>query len=338
MSGRMNQAPPDRLQPDTINAHLANVYPALAMLAGMQLEVFTPLADGPRRVDALAAELNVAPDKLRPLLYALVTAGLLSVDGEMFANTAESMAFLVRGTPRYLGGTAEAYADLWSATLHTAQSIRTGIPQARHDFARMSADELRAFIRGIDAGAGATARRLHKDYALDSRRHLLDAGGGAGGLALALCGLCPGLQATVAELPSVATITRECVAEAAADARVQVIEADLIAGPPAGRYDLATLRAVLQVLSAREAQRVVTHVAAALEPGGELFVIGRMLDDSRLSPPEAVAVNVMFLNVYEHGQAYTEREYRAWFSDAGLQQITRQALAGGYSILRGVKA
>jgi SAM-dependent methyltransferase len=330
-------APTDRLQPDTINAHLAAVYPALAMLAGMQLDVFSPLAAGPRTAPALAEALGVQPQKLGPLLYALVTAGLLTVDGDCFANTPESMEFLVRGKPRYLGGTAEAYADLWSATLHTAASIRSGLPQARHDFARMSADELRAFIRGIDAGAGATARRLYKDYPLAARRHLLDAGGGAGGLALALGRLCPDLRATVAELPSVASIARESVAESGLAARVDVIEADLVAGPPPGRYDLATLRSVLQVLAPADAARVVTNVAAALAPGGELFVVGRMLDDGRLSPPEAVAVNVMFLNVYDAGQAWTESEYRGWFRAAGLVDVRRQLLAGGYSVLRGVK-
>jgi hypothetical protein len=331
-------ATPDRLQPDTINAHLGHVYPALAMLAGMQLDVFSPLADGPRDVETLAVALDVQPQKLRPLLYALVTAGLLRLDGECFANTAESMEFLVRGRPRYLGGIAEAYADLWSATLHTAASIRSGVPQARHDFAKMSADELRAFILGIDAGAGATARRLHKDYRLDGRRRLLDAGGGAGGLSLALCRLCPGLRATVAELPSVAAIARGQIAASGLAAQVDVVEADLLAAPPPGRYDLATLRSVLQVLSAEEAARVLANVAATLDAGGELFVIGRMLDDGRLSPPDAVAVNVMFLNVYDHGQAWTEGEYRAWFAAAGLVDVSRQQLAGGYSVMRGVKA
>ncbi|MGE3773834.1 MAG: methyltransferase [Gammaproteobacteria bacterium] len=333
----MPDTPHERLQPDTINAHLAHVYPALAMLAGMQLEVFTPLADGPCEVEALAGTLGVAPEKLRPLLHALVTAGLLTLTGTRFANTPEAMEFLVKGRPRYLGGTAEAYADLWSATLHTAASIRTGMPQARHDFARMTSDELRAFIRGIDAGAGATARRLHKDWPLSTRRRLLDAGGGAGGLAIALCRLLPDLTATVAELPAVAAIARECVAEAALGERVTVVDADLIAAPPPGRYDVASLRSVLQVLAPDEAAAVVRHVAAALVPGGELYVVGRMLDDGRLSPPEAVAVNVMFLNVYEHGQAWTESEYRAWLSAAGLVDLVRQPLAGGYSVLRGVK-
>lgn len=96
------------LRPDTINSHLNAVYPALAMLAGMQLDVFTPLGDGPRTVEEIACALDVAPGKLRPLLYALVTAGLLELAGERFANTPEADAFLVRGRPRYLGSAHQA--------------------------------------------------------------------------------------------------------------------------------------------------------------------------------------------------------------------------------------
>lgn len=324
------------LRPDTFNRHLGNVYPALAMLAGMQLEVFTPLADGPLTVDELAAHLGVRAVKLRPLMYALVVAGMVTVDGERFANTAESQAFLVKGSPRYLGGTHGAYADLWSATLHTAASIRSGVPQARHDFARMPYPELKDFMRGLDAGAGATARRLHKDFALDHGR-VLDAGGGAGGLAVALCALAPALTATVAELANVTPVTRECVAEAGMTERVTVLETDLVAGSPPGVYDAVIMRALLQVMSAADAAATVRHGVAALAPGGRLFVVGRTLDDSRLSPLDAVAANVMFLNIYDDGQAYTESEYRGWLADAGLVDIERHELAGGYSIVVGRK-
>jgi len=323
------------LKPDTINGHIANVYPALALLAGMQLEVFTPLADGPMTPTALAASLHVNSTKLTPLLYALVTADLLTVNDGAFANTPEADEFLVKGKPRYLGGSASAYADLWSATLHTADSVRTGIPQVKHDFSRMSHAELTAFIRGIDAGATATARRLHKDYDLAPYRHLLDAGGGAGGLAMALCRLCPALHATVAELPNVARITRECITESRLEDRVAVQEADLIAAPPSGTYDLIVMRSLLQVLSASDAAAVMRHAVASLAPSGRVFMIGRMLDDSRLAPLDAVAVNVMFVNVYDDGQAYTEAEYRSWFTAAGLKNLKRQNLAGGYSILTG---
>ncbi|MEM7468561.1 MAG: methyltransferase [Pseudomonadota bacterium] len=327
-----------KLMPETINRHIANVYPALAMLAGMQLDAFTPLNDGPLSAADIARKLNVQAGKVEPLLYALVTAGLLEVDGEHFSNTPEAQEFLVKSSKRYLGGAHSAYADLWASTMHTAESIRSGEPQAKHDFSAMSKDELRAFIRGLDAGAGATARRLNKTFDFSRIRTLLDAGGGSGGVAIALCELVPALQATVAELENVAAVTRECVGESAVTDRVKVIDIDLINEAPTGQYDAVVLRSVLQVLSAEEAAKVVTNVAESLSSGGELFVVGRMLDDSRLSPLDAVAVNVMFLNVYDHGKAYTESEYRTWLLEASLIEPQRIELAGGYSIMYARKA
>ncbi len=322
-----------RLKPDTINRHVGNVYPALAMLAGMELDVFSKLNSGPKTATEVARALNVDTVKLRPLLYALVTAGLLENDGEEFTNTAEADEFLVKGKPRYLGGSWSAYADLWSATLRTATSIRTGTPQAKHDFTKMSHAELSAFIRGLDASAAATARRLQKEFTMTGFRDLLDAGGGSGGLAITLCNMNPHLRATVAELSNVAAVTRECITEAQLEARVAVIETDLVTEIPPGDYDVAILRSLLQVLSAADAARVVKNVTASLAPDASVFVVGRMLDDTRLSPLDAVAANVMFLNVYDDGQAYTEAEYRRWLAGAGLSNIARHPLAGGYSIM-----
>ena len=68
--------------------------------------------------------LGVDAARLRPLLYALVSAGLLELDGERFANGAEAARFFVKGERGYMGGQHEAYADLWSSTLLTAQSRR----------------------------------------------------------------------------------------------------------------------------------------------------------------------------------------------------------------------
>jgi hypothetical protein len=37
---------PHEIKPTTISRHAFGVYPSIAMLAGMQLDVFTPLKDG----------------------------------------------------------------------------------------------------------------------------------------------------------------------------------------------------------------------------------------------------------------------------------------------------
>ena len=65
--------------PATIARLGAAIYPSLAMLAGMQLDVFTPLKDGPLPCPSVAHALGVNPDKLRPLLYALVILPLFLI-------------------------------------------------------------------------------------------------------------------------------------------------------------------------------------------------------------------------------------------------------------------
>jgi hypothetical protein len=309
----------------------------MAMLAGMQLELFSALGHEARTVEELAAAIGVGSARLRPLLYALVSAGLLTVDGENFANGAEAARFLVKGQRGYMGGQHEVYADLWSSSLLTAQSIRTGKPQAKHDFAAMGKADLAAFMRGLDAGAGAAARRLMKSRDLGRFRHLLDAGGGGGGMAASLCEANPDLSAAVADLPTVAEIASEMIAERGLGGRIETLGCDIVAEAPPGRYDVAVLRAFLQVLGTTDAARVVANVGSAIEPGGEIFIIGRVLDDDRLGPADAVASNVMFLNIYDDGQAYTESEHRQWLETAGFGEIERELLGGGYSIVRGLR-
>ncbi len=55
-------------------------YPSFAMLAGMQLDLFTPLKDGPMSTEQLAVALGVGPAKLEFLLYSLVAANLLTME------------------------------------------------------------------------------------------------------------------------------------------------------------------------------------------------------------------------------------------------------------------
>jgi O-methyltransferase domain/Dimerisation domain len=315
-----HQGPPE-INPTTIFRHAFTVYTPLAMLAGMQLDVFTPLKDGPMTGPALAGALGVRPDKLQPLLYALVNTELLTVEEDRFANTPEADFYLVRGRASYMGSAHELYADLWSAALGAARSIRAGAPQAKHDFAAMPDEELAAFFLGLHAGALATSRQLAENYRFERFRTLLDVGGGSGGLAIAACRSCPDLRATVVELPRVAPIARSFVEEAGLAGRVRVLAADVVERPPEGRFDVAVLRFVIQVLGPDQARRVLRNVGEVIEPGGTIFVVGQVLEDSRLSPWQAVGLNLAFLSIYDEGQAYTEGEHRTWLGDAGFSDI-----------------
>jgi hypothetical protein len=104
--------------------------------------------------------------------------------------------------------------------------------------------------------------------------------------------------------------------------------------------DLLTIAlcVVIQVLSATDARLALRHVAEAVRPGGTIYLINQVLDDSRLSPIDAVRTNLIFLNFYDGGQAYTKGEYRAWLTEAGFDDITLGERLGGIDLIRARKA
>jgi Methyltransferase domain len=87
--------------------------------------------------------------------------------------------------------------------------------------------------------------------------------------------------------------------------RVNVVAADVLSDPLAGSYDVAVMKGLLHVLSPQDARRALKHISAAVNPGGTIYIIGQILDDSRLSPLEAVGFNLTFINVFDAGESYT---------------------------------
>jgi cyclopropane fatty-acyl-phospholipid synthase-like methyltransferase len=310
-------------RPDTVNKLRFEADAAFAMLAGMQLDVFTPLQNGPLTAKEVADSIGVGADRLRLLLYCLVAAGLLTENDGRFSNTAEANQFLVKGAPSYMGNRQAAIAMRWTGSLKTAESIRSGVPQAKLDFSNSPQEEVEKFLRNINANTIPAARALLDKYDFSSTKTLVDIGSGGGGLAITITKACPHIKATAIDLPQVTPIAQKIVQEEGATDRVKVIAANVVSGPLPGSYDVAVLRGLLQVLSSDDARRAVKNTYAALNPDGKIYIIGQILDDSRISPPEAVGFNLAFINTYDAGESYTEKEHRDWLSDAGFVDVQR---------------
>ena len=324
-------------EPKTIQK-LVDVFPSFALLAGMQLDLFTPLKAGPLRSEQIADAIGVDVAKLKPLLYALVAAELLTVEGDRFANTDEANHFLVRGSSAYMGGVHPLYADLWDAALQTAESIRTGQPQAKHDYTQMSREALETFYQGLHPGALATGRALAENYGLSSYQRLLDVGGGSGGVAIGVVKACPHIRATVADVSNVTPITQRFVTEAGVSDRVKVITANVVEAALHGSFDAVVLRSFIQVLSPNDAQRALKNINATIAPGGVIYILGiGILDNSRISPRAAAITNTIFINIYDEGQAYTEDEYHDWLAAAGFVNFKRDTLQDGSGIITAQK-
>ena len=116
--------------------------------------------------------------------------------------------------------------------------------------------------------------------------------------------------------------------------------ADLINSPPEGSYDVAILRALIQVLPSQYAKKALKNISQVMEPGSSIYIVGSVLDDTRLSPIASVAFSLVFLNVYDDGKSYTEKEHRDLLLEAGFVDISieHNAMSDGLGIVSARKS
>ncbi|HET6369696.1 MAG TPA: methyltransferase dimerization domain-containing protein, partial [Nitrospiria bacterium] len=101
---------------------------AKIFLTSVRLDLYTPLAAGPKTGEELSRAIGVDPAFLARLLDALVAIGLLKRDGERYANTPVVQEFLVKGSPFYSGELMLLQDDEWSYWGRLEEIVRTGRP------------------------------------------------------------------------------------------------------------------------------------------------------------------------------------------------------------------
>ncbi|MBA7635439.1 3-hydroxy-5-methyl-1-naphthoate 3-O-methyltransferase [subsurface metagenome] len=334
MSKRLSNIDPQKIENLTMSA-----YPFFAMLAGMQLNLFTALRDRSMTSKQIADSIGVNAKKLTPLLYALVAADLLTLERNLFSNSNEANHFLVPSSPNYMVDHACFNVDpifmSWvvTAAQKTSDTIRSGIPQCKYDFSTMSEEQLEKGFRATLPIAVRAGHELVAKYDFTARRHLLDVAGGVGGLSIAITEDCPHMKATVVDLEHVIPMTQKVVDEIGDTDRVNVISADVVRDPLSGSYDVAVLRAIIQVLPPKDVALMLENVSSVVEAGGMIYVLGHVLDNSRISPIEEVWYSSLNINFYDIPGSYAEGEYRDWLSGAGFDPLGRDRLSNGDSVI-----
>jgi hypothetical protein len=181
----------------------------------------------------------------------------------------------------------------------------------------------------------ALARR--GDFA--TYRSVVDVGGGSGGLVAALCEAHPELHGTLFDLPRTCKLAIPILRGCPGGDRVTIEAGDILVAPPQGVHDAAVMKSLVQVFAPADAARAIANAAAAVRPGGAVYVVVGVgiLDDNRLGPFSPVFRNVTLMNLYRAGASYTEGEHIAWLSAAGCGDIERMRLPTDTDVLRATK-
>ncbi len=314
----------NRANPGRIMQLATGYWDSAALLAANELDIFGALGTGPQTAAQVAAARNLDARAAGMLLDACAGLGLLikNSDGPVpiYANTPESAAFLVCGSPAYLGGAIKWGADQFAAWGELAQSVRLGTPAvAPEEHLGGNAEETRRFVLGMRDRALSVARPLIQFLDFAGVKNLLDVGGGPGTYATLLAQKYPESNVVVLDLPPVVAIAAELIAEAGMAERVTVRAGNAVTDDyGVAEYDAILFSGVLHQMSAATIQAMFVRAKRALRPGGKIVVSDVMLGDDKTQPVFAALFSLQMLLASAEGAVFSGAECGAWLESVGL--------------------
>ena len=287
------------------------------------LGVFEGLERGGQSAAALAASLQLNTEATELLLNALAALTLLEKQAEEFALSETARIYLLKSSPRYVGGMILFEEATWQWWAKLPESLRTGQAARRPDMYQEDPDETEIFINAMDSlvKARGDAEAVANAFDWHSVRSLLDVGSGPATYPIALCRRFPHLRATIFDLPGTSQITARYVREAGLNDRIDLAPGDYRRDPIPGKFDAIFLSNIIHGENPDRNQALIGKLAANLTPAGSILIKDHILDETRAHPPVGAIFSLLMLLTTDGGRCYSFGEIKRWLERAGLTQI-----------------
>jgi|TARA_B110000438_G_scaffold63584_1_gene64069 cyclopropane fatty-acyl-phospholipid synthase-like methyltransferase len=301
---------------------IARGYTESAVLyTALDISLFSHVHNGANSEADLVELTRLRPLDVDRLVTCCLSMGLLSWDADKLVNAPDVDAFLVEGSTKFAGPwmtfTREDVSD-WFDMTAKMRSPSASLLGMYEDLTVESAKKYHEATASIGFGA---ARRFVKSVDLNGRRHLLDLGGGSGAYSITAVKKFEGLRATVLDLPPVVIATQEYIKEENVEDRVTTKGADFTKGDFPSPVDVVVMASNLPIYGSDVIADVVKRAFRALEPGGEMHLIGEMLDDDKCGPLDAAMWGMNELICGSLGRAHTRSDCVEYFEKAGFVDI-----------------
>jgi 1,4-dihydroxy-2-naphthoate octaprenyltransferase len=314
--------------------------------------LFKLLHDQPGlRAEEIATALALPPHGVEVLLLGLVSTRIVGrIEDRYHLDPMLSGLLSGTGDGGALGKMVAFFDEVINpATAHLEESVRRGQPvglfrlfgeDATSFYACIGKDDRLGpvFRDAMRADTAENQDRVAASPMFATHRRLLDVGGNAGDLAMAIAAHHPALRISVVDFPEAAEQAQQRFREAGLDDRLDAIGMDLRQAPLPQGYDAILFAHFLDIFSKDEVRGFLAKAHEALPAGGSVCVFGSVMDDDERGPAMYGVLSSYFLCLAEgRGRFYTAAQMTAAMRGAGFGDIERTRLPRNEVVLRGVK-
>ncbi len=304
----------------------ASCWEAITLQAAVKLDLFSCIEEGPADPSAVSEKLGADSRAVTMLCNALAAMGLLEKDGGRFRNTWPARQYLVKSSPGYIGYIITHFHHTLESWRHLPEAIQTGA-QIASMYEKTEA-ERESFLMGMHNLASSLAPQIAEILDLDGASSLLDLGGGPGTYAVNFCLKNPGLTAAVFDLPESRPYAERTIAGAGLSDRIAFLPGNYTTENIPGAFDAVWLSQVLHSEGPQSCQKLISKAAAALSPGGAIYIHEFILNNDMAGPAFPAVFSLNMLVATQAGQAYSEEQLKDMLAQSGFTGIERLDFTG----------
>jgi predicted O-methyltransferase YrrM len=319
------QAPSPGVVFDTLQAYQRSV----ALKAGIDLDLFTAIAEGNQTLSAIATRIQASEKGTRVLCDYLCMMGFLVKQGGDYTLTADSAAFLNRRSPAYLGSMAnflmsphiaEMFEDITGVIRHGgALPSDNGALEPEHpmwvEFARSMAPMMQM-----------PAELIARMFAGSNAITVLDISAGHGLYGIAFARHNPNAKIVGLDWANVLEVAKENAAKAGVTERYSTIPGSAFDVDLGSGYDIVLIPNFLHHFDPATNEKLLRKVHAALAPAGFAVTPDFIPNEDRISPPRDAMFSMQMLST-PAGDAYTFSELEKMFHNAGFARSEMRELS-----------
>jgi predicted O-methyltransferase YrrM len=309
-----------------------------AVYAAAQLKLPDLIAAGVMTSDELAEHAGAVPDRVHRLLRSLACHGLFTQTGPRSWELTPA-GHTLRSDLR---GSLHAMAVMWNEEHYDAfrglvEAVRSERPAFDQRFGTDWWTYLSAHPESsakFNAAMGSIGKKVHAAALaaadMSGAAHLVDVGGGAGGLTAAFLERYPELRATVLDLPHVLPAADALLSAAGVRERVNLTAGDFFESVPAGG-DVYLLSMILHDWTDEQAGRLLETIRRAIPDTARLLII-----DAVLPPGDAPHFGKLLdltMMAMLTGRERTEDEFATVLGGAGFRLVDVAQMAAPTSLI-----